>query len=329
MFRIGRATHHSCETKGFHAPGLTGPFGAAIAVGRLLKLDAQAMTGALGIAGSLASGLLEFARSGNGSMVKKLHLARAAESGVLAAELAARGMTGPDSVLDGPFGFLTVFCAEAEPAALAGDLGAVFESDRLCFKRYPCHITAHAPVEAALALKQRHGFTASEVAAIRIAASAKAARLHDIPRPADMGLAQYSIPFCVATALLKDIADPRHFHGEALADPAVLAMASRIAFAAAPAMPGGDPWAAEVTITLADGRTLSQAVDTIPGTPAQPFTPAQRREKFLRLASDAMGRAAAARQFARLEALESEPSTGWIGARQDSGRNPDFRKRPM
>jgi 2-methylcitrate dehydratase PrpD len=70
MYRIGRATRHSNERHGFHAPGTTGPFGAAVAAGRLLKLDAEAMTNALGIAGSLACGLMEFARSGSGAMVK-------------------------------------------------------------------------------------------------------------------------------------------------------------------------------------------------------------------------------------------------------------------
>ena len=95
MYRIGRATKHSNERRGFHAPGTTGPFGAAVAAGKLLRLDATAMTNALGIAGSLACGLMEFARSGTGAMVKRLHLGRAAESGVLAASLAADGFTGP------------------------------------------------------------------------------------------------------------------------------------------------------------------------------------------------------------------------------------------
>ena len=67
-------------------------------------MDAEKMTNAMGIAGSLAGGLLEFARAGNGAMVKRLHLGRAAESGVLAASLAADGFTGPQSVLEGPFG---------------------------------------------------------------------------------------------------------------------------------------------------------------------------------------------------------------------------------
>src|SRR5215470_1766416 len=100
MIRIGRATKHSNEGRGFHAPGTTGPFGAAIACGRLMGFDEERMQNALGIAGSLACGLLEFARSGTGAMVKRLHLGRAAESGVLAASLAGEGFTGPASVLE-------------------------------------------------------------------------------------------------------------------------------------------------------------------------------------------------------------------------------------
>ena len=84
MIRIGRATKHSNETRGFHAPGTTGPFGAAVACGHLMGFDAERMTNALGIAGSLSSGLVEFARSGTGAMVKRLHFGRAAEGGVLA-----------------------------------------------------------------------------------------------------------------------------------------------------------------------------------------------------------------------------------------------------
>src|SRR5262249_37373559 len=110
MIRIGRATHHSNESRGFHAPGTTGPFGAAIACGTLMGFNAERMQNALGIAGSLACGLLEFARAQSGAMVKRLHLGRAAESGVLAASLAADGFTGPASVLEGEFGFLRVFC---------------------------------------------------------------------------------------------------------------------------------------------------------------------------------------------------------------------------
>ena len=122
MIRIGRATGHTNEARGFHAPGTTGPFGAAVAAGHLLGLGPAAMTNTLGIAGSLAGGLLEFAR-GDGGMVKRLHLGRASEAGVLAASLAADGFEGPRTVLEGEFGFLKVFCTKWDEAELTRGLG--------------------------------------------------------------------------------------------------------------------------------------------------------------------------------------------------------------
>ena len=120
-FRIGAATLHTPELAGFHAPGIVGPFGSAVASGRLLGLSADRLAAALGIAGSCTGGLLAFAAShtgGSGGMVKRLHLGRAAESGVLAAMLAARGYEGPHSILDGKFGILEAFCSRirARPA---------------------------------------------------------------------------------------------------------------------------------------------------------------------------------------------------------------------
>src|SRR3954469_4316114 len=158
MIRIGRATRHNNEGRGFHAPGTTGPFGGAVAVGRLLQFDAATMTNALGIAGSLSCGLLEFAKSGTGAMVKRLHLGRAAESGVLAASLAAEGFTGPQSVLEGEFGFLRVFCRDFDQAELTRGLGDDWVARPILMRRSACHISAHTSVQAILDLRAEHGF---------------------------------------------------------------------------------------------------------------------------------------------------------------------------
>jgi 2-methylcitrate dehydratase PrpD len=135
MIRIGRATGHTNEARGFHAPGTTGPFGAAVAAAHLLGLGPAAMTNALGIAGSLAGGLLEFAR-GDGGMVKRLHLGRASEAGVLAASLAADGFAGPRTVLKGEFGFLKVFCTKWDEAELTRGLGEEFVVSSTVLKRF-------------------------------------------------------------------------------------------------------------------------------------------------------------------------------------------------
>src|ERR1700722_16446767 len=186
MYRSGRATKHSNERHGFHAPGTTGPFGAAVACGRLLKLDAMAMTSALGIAGSLAGGLMEFARSGTGAMVKRLHLGRAAESGVLAASLAADGFTGPTTVLEGDAGFLKVFCTEWDLSDLTHGLGSEFATLNLCLKCFPVHMTAHTAVQAVIELRTEHGFDGAQVDRVHVAGNERMATINNIREPTDI-----------------------------------------------------------------------------------------------------------------------------------------------
>ena len=178
MIRIGRATGHTNEARGFHAPGTTGPFGAAVACGSLLGLNAAQMTNALGIAGSLAGGLLEFAK-GNGGMVKRLHLGRASEAGVMAASLAKGGFEGPRTVIEGEFGFLKVFCTEWDESHLTRGLGSDFVTMSAVLKRYPVHATAHAAVKAVRDLQAAHGFKGSDVASIAVTGTSRCAGSHD------------------------------------------------------------------------------------------------------------------------------------------------------
>ena len=96
MFRTGLAAKQTSELIGFHAPGLTGVFGSAIAASRIMRHDAHRTAMAIGIGGSLCSGLFAFAKAGNGGMVKRLHMGRAAEGDVTAAYLAGRGFEGPN-----------------------------------------------------------------------------------------------------------------------------------------------------------------------------------------------------------------------------------------
>jgi 2-methylcitrate dehydratase PrpD len=311
MIRIGRATQHSNEGRGFHAPGTTGPFGAAIACGTLMGFDAERMQNALGIAGSLSCGLLEFARSGTGAMVKRLHLGRAAESGVLAASLAGNGFTGPPSVLEGEFGFLRVFCgSEFDPHELTRGLGESYATRSIMLKRFPCHITAHTSVQAILDLRAEHGYAAADVASIHIAGNDKMARVNNIPSPADIMMAQYSIPFCVALAHVRDPRDPRSFDDSALRDAQIRSLAERVTITIAKDRP--TPLAAIVTVTLKDGRALTRSVADFKGTPEQPLDQAELREKFLMLTrhcgTDHMGE-----MFDRLQNLERESDLDWIG----------------
>ncbi len=306
MVRIGRATGHTNEARGFHAPGTTGPFGAAIAAGHLLGLDPARMTNALGIAGSLASGLLEFARAGNGGMVKRLHLGRASESGVLAASLAYEGFTGPTSVLEGSFGFLPVFCTEWDLAELTRGLGEDWATMSIALKRYPCHINAHAAVKALGELQTEQRFAGAEVAAITISGTERMATLHNIREPADLMLAQYSVPFCAALALYRDPRNPESFAEGALDDPEIRALARHVTMRAPPESSGHGASPVTVTVDLADSRQLTRSAED--GTLAA----ADLGDKFVRLTRIALGEPAAAALFERLQRLEDEADLRWL-----------------
>ena len=150
-------------------------------------------------------------------MVKRLHLGRASEAGVLAASLAADGFEGPRTVLEGEFGFLKVFCTKWDEAELTRGLGETFVVSSTVLKRYPCHATAHAAVRAVRDLQAQHGFNGPEVEAITVTGTERMIERHNILEPADLMLAQYSIPFCVALALHREARDPESFDETALA----------------------------------------------------------------------------------------------------------------
>lgn len=283
MFRIGDATLHSSEKAGFHAPGITGPFGAATAAGRLMKLDAGAMARAYGIAGSLSAGLLNFARSRDGGMVKRLHLGRAAEAGVLAAELAARGFEGPLAVLEGKYGVLDAFCEASEPERLTAGLGSAFEIRKLCLKRYACHVTAQAPIQLFSDLAGQHRISGDRIRAVSLEVSDKVLSHHSERRPTDLMLAQYSVPFSLAVAVLRDPDDPGSFDDSALADPAIGRLAETMELVA----DGRKGWDTRMRLRLDDGTELDAEASSFMGCPETPFGEADLLRKFARLAGPA------------------------------------------
>ena len=305
MFRIGLASHHTPEKIGFHGPGLTGPYAAAAAVGRLLGFDAQRMCNALGIAGSLSSGLLAFTKSKHGAMVKRLHLGRASESGVLAASLAEEGYEGPETVLDGKFGYLQAYCKPdgVEPELLTKGLGETWETLRICMKRYACHITSHTPVQALRALMAEHGFAGEDVLSVTVEGSEKLATHHNIPEPGDVMQAQYSLPFCIALALHRDPDDPKSFIEGALEDVRIRESARTIKVRPLTA-PGKTGRSTRVIVELKDGRTLEREEHTFKGMPADPLDREALQRKFTRLTCG-MGEARSAQLFERLASMET------------------------
>jgi len=307
MYRIGQAAHHSSERLGFHAPGLLGVFGGAVTAGRLMGLDGTRLANALGISGSLCSGLLEFSKSGGG-MVKRLHQGRASEGAVTAASLAANGYEGPPQVLEGKFGFLNVFCRDADLTRLTADLGKTWYTLRTVLKRYACHSTAHVAVTAALALKSQHGIEGDDIDSIRIGGSEKLVSHHQINEPGDVATAQYSAPFSVALAFFRDPLNPAEFSEDSLNDPGIRALCRRVTLEIYDA-PGDNKLASRVTVRLKSGRELTQDMEYFPGMPQRPLNSEQLWEKFSRMTA-AMPPERARHLFDRLLRLEEITDLG-------------------
>ena len=299
LYRIGHAANQSIEKVGFHSPGVVGPFGTAVVIGRLFDIDAKRMVNAFGIAGSMSSGLMEFSQTGG--MVKRLHLGRAAEGGFMAAVLARDGFTGPEGVFDGKFGLLNVFCRDGDASRLTKDFGKTWHVMKTKIKRYACHSTAQVPVTLALDLKSKHGLTGDDVETVTICANEKTVVYHDIGEPQDMTMAQYSAQFCVAVALCRDPTDPRVFSEETLADPKVRALSrsSRVV----PLQGQSHPSACRVTLRLKNGKEVTAEGHDFKGTPTMPLSRAELLEKFLKLTAH-KDRAKAERLFTQLAEAE-------------------------
>jgi 2-methylcitrate dehydratase PrpD len=314
LSRIGVAAGNSLERRGFHAPGLTGTFGAAVAAGRLLGLNEKEMINALGIAGSYSGGLIEFSRCREGAMVKRLHLGKAAEGGVTAALLASRGFAGPESVLEGKFGFCRTFSDSPKLSYLTHRLGREFESLNICIKRCACHINAHAPIEALQKLREEVRFEPQDIREIVVGGIEKLVTHHAIYQPNDLMMAQYSIPFCVALSVYYDPTDPECFDEKKLKDKKLLAMMRKVHLKVDHEIERRR-WdrAARVTVDLGKKRHASNLVIHFKGTPKNPMSDLEVAEKARKLVRPMLSDSRLARLVETIHGLEKVDDVSKIG----------------
>jgi 2-methylcitrate dehydratase PrpD len=280
--RIARTAVGLETVRGFHNPGTQGPFGAAAAVGKLYGFDAERLTDALGIAGSSSAGLLEFAWSGGDT--KRLHLGRAAQLGLESALLAHAGVRGPATVLEGRSGYFTAFSTPPKLDRLVDGLGIEWAIEPPSLKSYATHVTQQAVVQAIQELKRDHPLDPRAVTRVVVTGAPRIMEARHAGRePEDVLGGPYSLPFTIAVALTRDMADPLVYDLEAVRDPIVRDLARHIELVpdagAAHETPGF--WPAEIVVECGDRR---HAVRTRPhkGSPANPFTWEEAGEKFRR-----------------------------------------------
>ncbi len=284
--RVAGVSAGKFHSNGFHPTGMVGAFGATVAAGRLLGLDAAQLAMAQGIVLSMASGSLEFLA--DGAWTKRLHPGWAASSALTAATLAKRGFVGPPAAYEGRYGLYALYLRDAAPALLAeatAGLGDVWEIEAVSVKPLSaCHMT-HASIDAAIALRAEHGLTADAIGHVTVLVPEGVVPIVCEPvapkRTPQTGYdAQFSIPYTVATALLTgtftlDALDPA-----ALNDPAVLDLATRVDYAIDPDSDYPKHFTGEVIVETRDGRVLRHREGINRGAADRPLTNADIDAKF-------------------------------------------------
>ncbi len=229
MIRSSLALNPSAaRLRGWHLTGVVGPFGAAAACAKLLKLNAEETAWALGLAGTQGAGTWAF--NADGTMSKRLHPGKAAHSGVLAAELAQLGFSGPTQIYEfADGGVLKAFSDDSDPAPLTRDLGAVYHVDQNSIKPYCCCGSTHAYIDAALALRKKLGAPWETKKKIRVGTC----KVVDVQcgfdyAPSSALNAQMSLRYAVAVALIDGQVLPAQFTDAKMSDPAIAGLAAAI-----------------------------------------------------------------------------------------------------
>lgn len=292
MIRIGRAANPaSLYKRGFHPTACTGVFGAALAAAKLTELSETEAVNAVGIAGSFAGGNQEYIAEG--VLSKRIQPGNAAQAGIVAAELASRGYTGPRTILEGENGFLHAFSDDPRPDALLADVDDEFsfEVTRTGIKPHACCRYNQTPIDAVLELKRDHGFGPDDIDSVTIEIVDAAMPIVARPaekkrRPRSTTAAQFSLQYSVAVALIEDRAFLEQFREPLLSDDRLHGLIDRMAVEHGEDLESyyPDRFPARATVRTTDGDVYSTLLETCRGDPANPLEEGELLEKYETLA---------------------------------------------
>jgi 2-methylcitrate dehydratase PrpD len=292
---------------GWHSTSSLGIFGATAAAARLLDLDAQGALNALAIAASNSAGL----RGNFGSQTKSLHAGQAAEGAVRAALLSARGFGANPEVFDSPGGYFATYGRNEKPRA-APDAGALeIESSGIGIKPYACCGAGVSVIDAALDLHHQHALAGVPIGAIDVVLSPMATSIMPFHEAGDGLQAKYSLAYCAAVALLDGMGGLAQFEDERVARTDVRELVKRTRVTADSRMvSGAGKFGTKMTVTLADGRKLSTALEIPRGHPTRALEADRQLAKFLECAAPVLGEPRAREAARRLDRLEGEDDLG-------------------
>jgi 2-methylcitrate dehydratase PrpD len=313
--RLGMVAPGAFHEPGLHPTSVLGTPTAALIAARLLGLDSDAMVSALGISGSQASGILEAYADGTWS--KTLHPGWAAHAGIVAAQLARAGFTGPASVLEGRYG---IFRSHVQDPGYRFDfvqattaLGTRWELLENAFKFYPCAHAIHAFVEAALELRARHGLAPAAIRRVELVVPAhfvgQIAEPREVKlRPRTPTHARASLFYAVACALARGRLGMADYAEDAIGDPVVLRLAERIVHRVDTVAQPEIRFRGRAAIETLDGRRLEAVVEDARGTGRRKVGAAEVEAKFRDTAGQVLPAESVERligSVARLEHLAS------------------------
>jgi 2-methylcitrate dehydratase PrpD len=268
---------------GFHPTAVLGAMGAAAAAATALSLKKQDFVNALGIAGSMAAGIIEYLAEG--AWTKRLHPGWAAQSGIRAADLARQGFVGPRSVFEGTHGLYHGFArsAQGDWAKLVEGFGESWVSQALAFKVYACGTMTHPYIDCARRLSSRVDIQQIE----KIVCEAAEGTVHRLweplaakQRPPNAYAAKFSQPYCIAAGLVLGHAGLEAFTEERVRDPRLLALAGKVGYEIDPHNPYPDEFTGHVRLVLSNGASVEERQAHFRGGAHEPLSRADLVEKF-------------------------------------------------
>jgi 2-methylcitrate dehydratase PrpD len=306
--RIADAINPRHYQSGFHSTATMGGLGAAMAVGKILRLKEEALVRILGIAASMASGL----RENFGTMTKPLHAGRAAENGVTAALLAQAGFTAATNILEAQRGFYNAMAGGYDESKIAGRLGRPYfmQEPGISIKPYPSGSLSHPAQDLILDLVKQHDLHAEDIESIDVGTNSNVPNALIYPMPKTALEGKFSIPFCMAIAVLERKAGIAQFTDRKVRDRKVVELMKRVRLYVDDELEalGYDQVRSRIRIKLKVGKVIEGRYDVARGHPEKPMNWAELGEKFRDCASLVLPRKNAEdaiQLVARLEQLRS------------------------
>jgi len=285
LCRLSLVAPKAVHKAGFHPTAVFGAMGAAAGVGAALGLSALEIVDALGIAGSMAGGIIEYLAEG--AWTKRMHAGWAAQSGIRAALLARAGFVGPRTVFEGTHGLFNGFAhtTEGDYEALIGDFGERWVTDTIAFKPYPCGTMAQPYIDCARRMAAR-GIRPEDIAAIVCeVAEGTVHRLWEPlaakQRPPNGYAAKFAVPYLLATGFTRGGVGLGAFTEGAIRDPRVLALAAKVQFVIDPDNPYPNNYTGHIKAIMKDGSVVEERQPHLRGGAHEPLTRQDVIDKFL------------------------------------------------